>query len=297
VLCSLNELSLLFNKKTRKMIKKIKLSVLAILVTVCSLNAQDLPQPSPYAEVMQTIGLTDVTVKYSRPGVKERTIFGGLEAYGEVWRTGANAATKIVLSTDANIGGTDVKAGTYSIFTIPGKTEWKVMINTDVKASEGSYKAENNVAEITVKSSKTGYLVESLAFWFGNVKEDQADLMFAWENTMWSIPVKVAVSEFAMENIKNKIGEIEKAYGVYNSSARYYLDHDQDLKQALAWSKKSVEISEKFWNVYTLSLIQEKLGMKKEALETAKRSLKLSEEAGYKPYIKRNTDNIAKWSK
>jgi hypothetical protein len=91
-----------------------------VFAFVASSTAQDLPQPSPYAEVMQRIGLTDVTIEYSRPGVKERKIFGELEPYGQVWRTGANASTKITLSTDAIIGGTDVKAGTYSVFTVTG---------------------------------------------------------------------------------------------------------------------------------------------------------------------------------
>jgi len=272
------------------------MSLLALFVTVCSVQAQELPKPSPYAEVMQRIGLTDITVKYSRPGVKERTIFGDLEAYGEIWRTGANSATKIELSTDANIGGTDVRAGTYSIFSIPGETEWKVMINTDTKASEGSYKAENNVAEITLKGVKNA-MVETMTFSFANVSEEEAQLVFEWENIKWMIPIKVAVSEQAKSNIKDKIDELENAYGVYNSSARYYLDHNLDLDQALEWSTKSVAISAKFWNVYTLSLIQHAKGDVKAALATAEKSLALSKEADYKPYIKRNTENIAKWSK
>lgn len=279
------------------MIKKIKLSFLAMFVTVCTLQAQELPKPSPYAEVMQRIGLTDVTVMYSRPGVKDRTIFGDLEPYDQVWRTGANSSTKIKFEGDVNFGGTAVKAGTYSIMSVPGKGEWKVMLNTDLGVQEGSYKAENNVAEVTIKGMSTKEKVETMTFWFANVKSDVADLMFAWENTTWSIPVKVAVEEQAMANIKDKINEIENAYGVYNTSARYYLDNNKDLDQALMWSKKSVEIAEKFWNVYTLSLIYEAKGDKKEAIKTAKRSLELSEAAKYQPYVKMNKDNIAKWSK
>lgn len=278
------------------MIKKMKMSLLALLVTIGSVQAQDLPLPSPYSEVMQRIGLTDVTIKYSRPGVKDRTIFGGLEAYGEVWRTGANIATRIKLSTDATIGGTEVKAGEYSIFTIPGEKDWKVMINSDAKASEGSYKAENNIAEITIAGMENE-MVETMSFSFVNVKEDEAQLLFEWEKVKWMIPIKVAVADQAVENIKNRISEIENAYGVYNSSARYYLEHDLDLDQALAWSKKSVEIAEKFWNVYTLSLIQHAKGDVKAALASAEKSLALAKEADYKPYIKRNIDNIEKWKK
>ena len=278
--------------------KKISMSFLALFLMVFTIKAQELPQPSPYAEVMQRVGLTDVTVQYSRPGVKDRVIFGELEPFDEVWRTGANSATQIILSTDAKIGGKEVKAGTYSIMSMPNKEgNWKVYFNTDLGVQEGSYKAENNVAEIDVKAMKTAMKVESMSFWFANVKTGSMDLMFAWENTSWSIPIEVDFKAMASKNIEEAIAETKGAYRVYNSSARYNLDNDLDLNKALEWSKISVKMEEKFWNVYTLSLIQNKLGMKKESLATAKKSLEMSTIAEYKPYIKMNTDNIAKWSK
>jgi hypothetical protein len=280
------------------MIKKLSVSFLALFLMVFTIQAQELPQPSPYAEVMQRVGLTDVTVKYSRPGVKDRVIFGDLEPFGSVWRTGANSATKIVLSTDAKIGGTEVEAGTYSIMSTPMEEgNWKVFINTDLDVQEGSYKAENNVASIDVKVMKTKEKVESMTFWFANVKPGSMDLMFAWENTSWSIPIEVDFKAMASKNIEEAIEETKSAFRVYNSSARYNFDNDLDMNKALEWSKKSVDMSATFWNVYTLSLIQNKLGMKKEALATAKRSLELANKAEYQPYIKMNTDNIAKWSK
>jgi len=280
------------------MIKKLSVSFLALFLMVFTIEAQELPQPSPYAEVMQRVGLTDVTVKYSRPGVKERVIFGELEPFGSVWRTGANSATKIVLSTDAKIGGKEVKAGTYSILSTPMEEgSWKVFFNTDLNVQEGSYKAENNVAALDVEVMKSNDKVETMTFWFANVKPGSMDLMFAWENTSWSIPIEVDFKTVAEKKIEDAIEETKSAFRVYNSSARYYFDNDLDMKKALEWSKKSVEMNATFWNVYTLSLIQNKMGMKKESLATAKRSLELSEKAEYQPYIKMNTDNIAKWSK
>jgi len=275
------------------MIKRLKLTVVMIALALGNSYAQELPQPSPYAEVMQKVGLTDVTIQYSRPGVKDRTIFGGLEAYGEVWRTGANAATKIILSTDAKIGGVDVKAGTYSILTVPGESEWKVMVNADTKVSEGSYDAAKNVAEFSVKGMEND-MVESMTFSFANVKVDGVDLVFEWEKTKWIVPIMVDVHGIADKNIEDEIAGI---FRIYNSSARYYLDNDKDLDKALAWSLKSVELDERFWNVYTLSLIYNARGEKDKAIETAKKSLTLSEKAEYKPYIKFNQDNIANWSK
>ncbi|MFT4756493.1 MAG: hypothetical protein ACI91R_001140 [Vicingaceae bacterium] len=280
------------------MLKKLSMSFLALFMVAFTMNAQELPQPSPYAETMQRVGLTDVTVQYSRPGVKDRLIFGDLEPFGSVWRTGANSATKIVLSTDAMIGEKEIMAGTYSVLSTPMEEgNWKVYLNSDLDVQENSYKAENNVVEIEVKTMKISEKVESMTFWFANVKDESVDLMFAWENTSWILPIKVAAKELAVKNIEAKISEVESAYSLYNNSAKYYLTNKIDLNKALAWSTKSVEISEKFWNVYTLSTIQYELGMTKEALKTATKSLELSTVAKYQPYIKMNTENIAKWSK
>jgi len=271
--------------------------IIAILgFSSTNLNAQELPAPSPYAEVMQRVGLTDISMMYSRPGVKGRTIFGDLEPYNQVWRTGANASTKIKFSTDVNIGGVDVEAGTYSVLSVPSENEWKLMLNTDLGVSENSYKAENNVAEISMKAEKNE-LVETMTFTFANVKDNRTDLVFEWENTKWSVPIEVEVKEQAMENIQEKLDEIEKAYGTYNKIARYYLDNEMELEKALSWAKKSVDIEAKFWNVYTLSLIHEALGNKKEAIEAGERSLSLAEKAAYQPYIKMNRENLEKWSK
>ncbi|KAA3649891.1 MAG: DUF2911 domain-containing protein [Bacteroidetes bacterium] len=276
--------------------KKLKLLTLALLAFMITATAQDLPKPSPFADVLQRVGLTDIKIEYSRPGVKERKIFGDLLPFDKIWRTGANAATTVSFSTDVDFGGVNVKAGTYSVFTIPGEGEWKMMLNTDLGASEGSYKAENTVAEVTTKSLESNFR-ETMIFLFDNVKDESADLILEWEKTRIVVPIKVAAKEEAVKNIEAKINELENAYGVYNSSAKYYLDAGLDLDKALDWSKKSVAIKSVFWNVYTLSLIYEAKGDKKMAIATAKKSLELSEKANYAPYIKMNKENIAKWSK
>jgi tetratricopeptide (TPR) repeat protein len=170
------------------------------------------------------------------------------------------------------------------------------MLNTDLKATENSYNEENTVADVAIKGMQSD-LTETLMFSFDNVKDESADLIFAWENVTWKTTINVASKDVAVQNIESKIKEIEGAYGVYNSSAKYYLSAGLDLDKAIEWSKKSVEISEKFWNVYTLSLIYEAKGDKKNAIKTAEKSLELSKKAEYKPYIKMNTENIAKWSK
>lgn len=274
--------------------KKLFTLLSAALISV-AIYAQDLPQPSPKAMVMQRVGLTDVTIEYSRPGVKGREIFGDLLAYGQLWRTGANAATKFTISTDVMIEGNELKAGSYSIFTIPGKDEWKVMFNKNATASSSQYKAEENALEISVKPMSSE-ATERMMFSFRDVTDKEAAVQLNWATTAIRFNVSADPSKMAEENIKAEIAKVEGSYGLYNSSARYYYDNNKDLTQALAWSKKSVEINAQFWNVYTMSLIQHKMGDLKGALATAERSKKLAEEAEYGVYIKLNETNIADWT-
>ncbi len=276
--------------------KKLNVFAMAFVAFIASATAQDLPQPSPYAEVEQVIGLTEVEIEYSRPGVKGRSIFGGLEAYGDVWRTGANSATQISFSTDAKIGGAAVPAGSYSIFTVPGESEWKLMLNSNTSATEGSYKAEENVAEVSMKPMKIESR-ESMLFYFDKVTSSSAHLVFEWENVSWKVEIAVESQATAIKNIEKEIASVENSFRLYNSSARYYIDEGLDAGKALEWAKKSVSMEEKFWNVYTLSLAYAANDDKKMAIETAKKSMKMAEAAPYPPYVKMNKENIEKWSK
>lgn len=275
--------------------KKIKLMILAICASSFSISAQDLPQPSPYAEVTQTIGLTDVTIEYSRPGVKDREIFGGLLPFGKIWRTGANAPTQFVTSTELSIGGKTLPAGRYSIFTVPNDGEWRFIINKDTKASEGEYNQEKDAISIMIEPEELGKEVETMTFWFANVKENGADLKFAWDNTGFTVPIEVSSEKMAMKNIEEAVASADADFGTYNASARYYLEHEKDLDKALQWAEKSVNMSSKFYNVYTLSLIHHARGEYDEAIEAAEKSLKLAEEIDYEAYVKMNKENIAKW--
>ena len=262
-----------------------------------STNAQDLPQPSPAAKVIQTVGLTEFTVTYSRPGVKGRTIFGDLVPYDKVWRTGANKATSIEFNTDITMEGKSVPAGKYSLFTIPGKDKWEVIINKNTELwGAGDYKQAEDVVRFSVTPEKSN-TTESMVFVFDNVIGDDAKLTLAWADVKISMNIKVDSKAAAMNNIENAIKEAEGTFRTYNSSARYYLDNNMDAAQALKWASKSVETSKRFWNVKTLSEAYAANNDYKMAIKTAEESLKLSEEAKYEPYVKMNTENIEKWKK
>ncbi len=152
----------------------------------------DSPRPSPNAFVGLQIGSARVMVAYGSPGVKGRQIFGGLVPHGRIWRTGANEATTLTANADILFGGQKVEAGTYSLFTIPGESEWTVILNRD-NNQWGAYEhdPEQDFLEVIVPA-ETGEFLENFTIGFDHIQPDgSADLTIAWENSL----VRVSVAE------------------------------------------------------------------------------------------------------
>lgn len=263
--------------------------------TFNSAKAQELPQPSPSAEITQMVGLSKVTIKYSRPSMKGRKIFGELVPFGEMWRTGANAATIISFDDPLWISGKKVDAGSYSLYTMPNPTGWTVIINKNTGSwGTGGYNAADDIVRFNANPEPCE-TTETFTIDFSNLGDGTADINLYWENTKVTFAVKNDYKEKALANINDAIKDAESSFRTYEGAAEYYLDNNLDLDQALTWAKKSVDMSEKFWNVYTLSRVYAAKGMYKEAIASAERSLKLSEEASYKTYIDLNNKNLAEW--
>lgn len=149
------------------------------------------PRPSPAAKVQQRVGFTDITVDYSSPAVKKRKIWGELVPYDKMWRTGANASTKLTFSKDVEIGGKPVPAGTYSLLTIPGKKEWTLIINknTEIGGNMEKHAADQDVVRVTAKP-KAIPARERLTFIFADVTDDSASLDLEWEKLRVGLPIK-----------------------------------------------------------------------------------------------------------
>lgn len=253
--------------------------VLAVSATFVSAQI-DTPQPSSPGSVYSKVGLTDVTIEYSRPKMKGRTIFGGegaLVPYGQIWRTGANSGSKLTINTDANIGGTDVKAGSYLIFTVPGQDSWDVMLYSDVKigGNVSAYNKENEVMRTQVKPMKLSNMVETFAFQITDISEDNtsANIEMSWGDVAIKIPVKVNFHDQVMQDIAAKT---QVNPGNYVAAANYYLTTGENLEQALEWMNMYLAVpgnDKQFWHVHTKAKIQAALGMNKEAIETATDSM------------------------
>ena len=279
--------------------KKIIGSFIA-LFTVITLSAQiQAPQPSPFSKTMQKVGLTDVTLEYSRPGAKGRTIFGGLVPYGEMWRTGANANTKITFSTSFTVGETTLKAGTYAIYSVPNKDSWEVIFYTDSNNGGLPAKWDNAkvAAKITVDSYQLDMKVETFTITFDDLTNNSASLGIIWENTYLSVPFSVPTDKAVMASVKRTMNG--PSSGDYYAAAVYYKEANKDIKQAVKWINKSVALTgdkTPFWVLRQQSLILAKSGDKKGAIKAAKLSLAGAEKAKNNDYIKMNTDSIKEWS-
>ncbi|MEM6721334.1 MAG: DUF2911 domain-containing protein [Bacteroidota bacterium] len=277
-----------------------KLLLACFLVAGISVQAQiETPQPSPSAKLTQTVGLTEVTVEYSRPAMRGRKIFGGLVPYDQLWRTGANLNTKISFSDDVTIGNSAVKAGTYAIFTKPGKSTWEVIFYSDVEnwGTPRSWDDAKVAATTVVPVNTMPYATESFTIDVANLKSNQADLEIRWEKTLVVIPFAVPTDKKATASIEKMMSGPQA--GDYFSAARYYLEEEKDMDKAKMWIDKAIEMTSdnpRFWYLRQQSLVYAKMGKKAEAIKIAKQSLALAEEAGNKDYVKMNKDSIKEWS-
>ena len=187
---------------------KFKLVLLAFLFAGFSSFAQQLqmPQASPSAKISQKVGLTDVTVDFSRPSTKGRKIFGELVPYGEIWRTGANGATILTFSTEVIIGGQKVPAGSYALYSIPGKASWTMILskNTKLWGAIGYNQSEDQL-RFTVTPSKTSKKYESFEISFNNLTDNSADLSVKWEQTRVDFTIATEVDPIVMADIRKQV--------------------------------------------------------------------------------------------
>ena len=277
--------------------KKVLLILLAF-TTAYTVNAQiETPQPSPSSKLEQRVGLTDITIEYSRPGVKGRKIFGGLEAFDKIWRTGANARTSITFSTDATVDGQTLEAGTYAIFTKPGIETWEVYFYTDYTGGgvPQDWDDIKVAAKTTITPMELPFSVETLTFDIHNIKKSSATLNLIWDKTVIEVPFEVPTDKVVTAGI-DKIMNGPDARDYY-AAAVYYLEAGKDINKAKEWMDTAMSKIEKpgFWQLRQQSLIYAKAGDKKAAIEIAKESLAGAEKAGNSAYINMNKASLKEW--
>ncbi len=280
--------------------KKLSLTLSAMLCfMVLAFQAQaQLPTPaaSPFTELKTTVGLTDVAIEYSRPSVRGREIFaaGGLVPYGEIWRTGANAATKLTFSRDVVLGGKDLKAGSYAILTKPGADNWEVMLFPYESGNWGSYVEKDPAATFSAKVGKSGHRFETFTIDVNDIDHAGANINILWNYTLVSLPLSVHTD-------KQVKGAFDKMMagptaGEYYAMGNYLFDSGQELEKALEYVQKATKGGNPaFWQVHREALILGELGRYDEAVKAAEKSIEMAKAAGNMDYVRLNENAIEKW--
>lgn len=248
------------------------------------------PQPSPGQTIIQDFGISSVQIIYSRPGMKGRKIFGDLVPWGQVWRTGANSATRIKFTDDVTIGGQALKAGEYAIYTIPGEKEWEIIINKGSANWGTNYKQEDDILRVKATPVKLDQTIETFTMQFANVKSNSADLQLLWEKTMVAVPITTDVDKKIMADINNLMNRDNRPYF---QAAMYYLETGRDLNQAVEWFDKAIgQNPNAYWVYHQKANALAKLGKKDEAKTTAQKSMDLAKTQNNPDYVKLNENLI-----
>jgi hypothetical protein len=276
------------------------------------------PRPSQKASVMQTIGVTDVTITYSRPGVKGRRIWGdplpsqasvkgeatlddqnarpkdaAIVPWGHAWRTGANEATQFVVTDDVLINGQKLSAGSYSLHTIPAKDEWTIIFNSVANQwGSFSYDPAKDTLRVKVKPEWVSENKEWLEFWIDPINDNSAQVNIRWEKVR--VPFTVEVKDVKALTLQKARAAVAAAkpddWRTPLQAANYvFLSEDKmDPTEAMGWLDQSLKIKETFGNLYTKARVLASMGKTQEAIAAGEKALVLGKEA------KANTGDLEK---
>ena len=264
-------------------------------------NAQppriNFPAASPSSTLKQKVGFTDVEVVYARPSARGRKVFGGLVPNGEVWRTGANSPTKITFSTPVKFGGTEVAAGSYGLYSIPGDGEWTVILNKVGERDWGAYnyKQENDVARVTAKSVTLARPVETFTIDLNDVKTESASLTLAWEKTQVAVKLEVDVVKDVVAQIDAAVGSgAQLPGGFYFQAASFYYDNNLDIAKAKSWIEEATKDGKApFYMLHGKAKILARAGDKEGAIAAAKASIAAADGMAKAEYVRLNEALIA----
>jgi hypothetical protein len=248
-----------------------------------------IPASSLGQRIEQDFGLGTISVKYYRPNTKGRKIFDGMEPYGLVWRTGANNATVVTITDTIQIEGHSLAPGSYSLFSIPGGSEWTVIFNKNIDQwGAYSYDEKQDILRFKVKPIKLAEKVETLTIQFADIHLEDGLMQIQWENTGINLHLKTNVEGRIMANIQEAMKSEKKPYYM---SAVWYYNHDKNPAQALSWMQEADKAQPKAYNIkYWLARLQLKTGDKKAAISSANEGLTLATAEKNAEYIRMNKE-------
>jgi len=270
------------------MLKIFQLSIALFFIFLLSAVGQQIktPRPSPDATVIQFVGVTEVKIDYSSPGVKGRKVWGELVPFGKIWRTGANEATTITFSDAVKVNGTELPAGTYGIHTIPNESEWEIIFSKDTKVDGSSnFNKDNEVLRIKAKPEEHHFM-ERMTFLFIDVTDNSVSVSLLWDKLKVSFKIETNTQELFLSNAREQL-----SWSPTFQAAQYCLTSNTNLEEAYKWIEASCLISEVYWNTRVKAQIQNKLGMKNEAIASMEKAIEFGSKMESAPF---DFDNMKK---
>jgi hypothetical protein len=246
-----------------------------------------LPPSSTTQTIKQDFGMGSIELTYSRPGTKERMVFGDLVPYGKLWRTGANEATRLVFKTPVEMGGKKIDTGTYVLYTIPEEETWEIIINKGINNwGIDGYKETEDVVRFTVPVIKSSTRIETFTMQFANIKSERCELQLMWEKKAVAIPITTNIKDKLKAQLEAAMLSDKKPYW---QAAQFYFEYDINLTKALENINKAADENPKAYYMFLYKAnIQKAMGNNAGALESSRVSLALAKEAKNDDYVKMN---------
>ncbi|MBS1512634.1 MAG: DUF2911 domain-containing protein [Bacteroidetes bacterium] len=271
------------------------LFLLLSLVTISAVSTAQIkmPQPSSTQTIKQDFGMGSIELTYSRPNTKGRKIFGDLVPYNKLWRTGANAATKIIFTDAVELGGKKLDTGTYVLYTVPGVDSWEIVLNKGLNNwGIDGYKESEDVIRFKVEPIKTKTAVETFTMQFTDIKPESCTLQLLWAKTAVNIPVTTNIKDRLKAQIDAALQTDKKPYW---QAAQFYKEYENNLARALDYCTKAIDAANKpYWMWLYKAKIQQEMGDKAGAKASAQKSLALAKEAKNDDYVKMDEELLRK---
>lgn len=273
-----------------------------VIAAFCSISAFaqiNMPQPSTTQKITQAFGMGSIELTYSRPNINGRSLMkesSDLAPLNKLWRTGANAATRLKFTDNVTIGGKKLDTGSYVLYTIPGKEYWEVILNKGLNnwGTDG-YKEAEDVVRFKVKADKSAGNTETFTMQFANIGFESCDLNIIWGGTSVRIPVSTNVKDRLRAQVEKALTAEKISANTYFNAANFYFEWDKDLNKALSAVTKATETQQNaFWMFLLKAKIQRDLGDKVGAKASAEKCMELAGTAKNDEYVKLGSELIKK---
>ncbi len=258
------------------------------------------PKASPYSEITQYIGLTKVTVAYSRPAARGRNVMGELVPYGRIWRVGANESTKFSVDREVSVLGHPIPAGTYALYAFPEASEWDVVFHTNTSHwgdGRKAYNPEEDLFRVRITPEKIPIKQENFLISFDALDHNSATMIWQWEHTRLSIPIEVDTRGQMLSEIESKLNSHPTAQ-TYYEAARYFQEQGIHQQRGLQYVNKAIDLGgDTYYHYRVKSLLEAALGDFQAAIASARRSRDLAALEEKDEFVRMNRKNIALWER